>query len=102
MQTSHAPHRCRRRPFRDPALEPADQLGGLLLVEQAADRGHWHERCGLAVEFVAVRKIRTLVDPLYGSAHPRMNQMREIDDDDADEATAGFVREPETRHTGNL
>jgi hypothetical protein len=75
----------------------------LLLVELAADRGQSRSLAralrsrGRAVAF---RKIRTLVDPLDGSAHPGINQMRGIEDDDADEAIAGFVREPETRHAG--
>jgi hypothetical protein len=39
-----APYRDRRRPFRDPALEPPDQLGRLVLIEHAADRRGRHNR----------------------------------------------------------
>src|SRR5258708_19100159 len=49
-----APHRCRPRTFRDPALEPPDQLGSLVLVEQAADRRIWHKGRAGFVELVRI------------------------------------------------
>jgi hypothetical protein len=36
-------------------LDPPDQLGGLLLVEQATDRRIGHQRRGGLVELVALR-----------------------------------------------
>jgi hypothetical protein len=68
-----APHRGRGRPFRDPALDPPDQLCRLILG--------------------------TLVDAVEPNPHPSLNDARGIHDDDAKEAPAGIaVREPKTRH----
>jgi hypothetical protein len=77
---------------------PSDSPAGFLGFELRGHRRLGHERRSLPVELAA----RALVDSLDGSAHPGRNDMRGIQDDDADEAIAGFVREPETRHASNL
>jgi hypothetical protein len=51
-----APMHC-GRPFLDPALEPSDQLGGLVLVEHAADGRRWDQSRGLLVELVALGSV---------------------------------------------
>ena len=76
----------------------SDSPAGFLGFELRGHRRLGRERRSLPAELAA----RALVDPLDGSAHPGMNQMRGMEDDNANEAIAGFVREPETRHAGNL
>jgi len=84
-----APHRRRSRPFRDPALEPSDQLGRLFLIEQAADRRVRYQRSSGLIEFVALRKVRTLIDALHGRAQAGLNDARGIQDDDAKKPAPG-------------
>ena len=85
-------------------LELRYQLGGLFLIEHAAERRGRHQRRGLPVELVPLGEISPLLDALDGSAHAGTQQMRGIHDDDAEKLATGrlAVREPETRHGPGL
>jgi hypothetical protein len=85
------------------ALHPPDELGGLARLEHAADRRLGYQRRGGLVELVAFTECgRTLDDALDGRAHAGLNDIRGIEDDDAEQAPGGIaVGKPETRHASN-
>jgi hypothetical protein len=75
---------------------------GLLRAEHTANRfGRYH--CGQGpVDLMPLPKFPSLIAPVNGRVHPRLDEGRGIHDDDAKQAAAGIVREPETRHGSNL
>jgi hypothetical protein len=79
-----------------------EQFMGLLRAEHTANRfGRYH--CGQgSVDLMPLPKFRPLIAPVNGRVHPRLDEGRGIHDDDAKQAAAGIVREPETRHGSNL
>jgi hypothetical protein len=75
--------RCRGRPFRNPALDPPDQLGGLFLAQHTADCVGGHKRRGGLVEPVTFTELRTLIDAHHGREQTGLNDIRGIQDDGA-------------------
>ena len=75
-------YRGRSRPFRDPALEPPDQLGRLVLAEHATDSFGWHKFRGLP-QFMALAQVRPLVHAIDSRLQTGTDESGRIHDDDA-------------------
>jgi hypothetical protein len=87
----HPPHRRSGRPLRDPALDPPDQLGGLVAVKHAADSRRWAQRRALGIELVPFAELGALVGATEPCPHAGSDNMVGIDDDDALQAPGGIL-----------
>ena len=66
-----------------PARETRDQLGGLVLTQQTADRGLRHKRRGGFAKRAALAELPALIDAFQGRDQTGMNDARGTQDGDA-------------------
>ena len=98
-----ASSRSHCRPLRDRALNPADKLCGFVAAQHPPN-GVWRDRsCGVAVELVALTVWHPCVRALNSCTIPGLQGAWGIQDQGAKQAAEKIaIREPETRHLGNL
>lgn len=78
-----------------------EQVVGLLRAEHPVENRSWYQRGHSLGNLMTLHEFSVEVD-LPGCPYACIGQRRRIHDDDAEQATALIVREPETRHELNL
>lgn len=88
-------HRGRRRPVRDPTLDPSDELASFDLVAHATDCRDGHQGPVAPLSSLAALRKLPLISALNGSAHAGADERGGFHEDRAKQAARFTVHEPD-------